>query len=67
MKFTKETWRRVGRTMIQVGIPIFLENIALLRVQDGKNAIINGILSACVLALSAGIAAWMNAEKAEDE
>lgn len=65
MKFTKETWRRTLRTLLQVSISYIAANLFTVDFSAEGEVIKSALVGLLVSALAAGIAAVMNTEKPE--
>ena len=63
MKFTKETWRRALRTLLQVSISYIAANLFTVDFTAEGEVIKSALVGLLVSALAAGIAAVMNMEK----
>jgi hypothetical protein len=70
MKFTKESARRALRTFIQAFLGVFAANVTYLSTLDWeldtKTIVITIVAQVVAPALSAGLAALMNMEEAEN-
>lgn len=67
MKFTKETWRRALRTLIQTAIAYIAANLCVVDFSAEGEVITAALVGLGVSALAAGIAAVMNLEKPETD
>ena len=65
MKFTKETWRRAGRTFLQAACGFLATTGVATLVSNDYNVSKNIILGLIGSAISAGIAAVMNLESGD--
>lgn len=65
MKFTKETWRRALRTLLQVAVSYIAANICIVDFSAEGEVLTSALVGLVVSALAAGIAAVMNLEKPE--
>lgn len=70
MKFTKESARRALRTFVQAFLGVFAANVTYLSTLDWeldtKTIVITIVAQVVAPALSAGLAALMNMEEAEN-
>lgn len=67
MKFTKETWRRALRTLIQTAIAYIAANLCVVDFTAEGEVLTSALVGLGVSALAAGIAAVMNLEKPETD
>lgn len=67
MKFTKETWRRALRTLIQVAVSYIAANLCVVDFTAEGEVLTSALMGLVVSALAAGIAAVMNLEKVPNE
>ena len=65
MKFTKETWRRALRTLIQTAVAYLAANLCVVDFTAEGEVLTSALVGLGVSALAAGIAAVMNMEKPE--
>ena len=67
MKFTKETWRRALRTLLQTAVAFIAANLCVVDFSAEGEVLTSALVGLGVSALAAGIAAVMNLEKNEAE
>ena len=67
MKFTKETWRRALRTLIQTAVAYLAANLCVVDFTAEGEVLTSALVGLVVSALAAGIAAVMNLQKPEVE
>lgn len=67
MKFTKETWRRALRTLVQTAVAYIAANLCVVDFSAEGEVLTSALVGLGVSALAAGIAAVMNLEKPEAE
>lgn len=67
MKWTKETWKRAGRTFLQTAIGYIAVNLAIVDFTAGKEIIKSALIGLIISAVSAGLSAVMNLAKNEAE
>ena len=67
MKWTKETWKRAGRTFLQTAIGYIAVNLAIVDFTAGKEVIKSAVIGLIISAVSAGLSAVMNLAKTEAE
>lgn len=67
MKFTKETWRRALRTLIQTAVAYVAANLCVVDFTAEGEVLTSALVGLGVSALAAGIAAVMNLQKKEAE
>ena len=65
MKFTKETWRRALRTLVQTAVAYIAANLCVVDFSAEGEVLTSALVGLGVSALAAGIAAVMNLEKSE--
>lgn len=65
MKFTKETWRRALRTLVQTAVAYIAANLCVVDFSAEGEVLTSALVGLGVSALAAGIAAVMNTEKPE--
>ena len=63
MKFTKETWRRALRTLLQVAVSYIAANLCIVDFTAEGEVLTSALVGLLVSALAAGLAAVMNLEK----
>lgn len=63
MKFTKETWRRALRTLLQTAVAYLAANLCVVDFTAEGEVLTSALVGLVVSALAAGIAAVMNLEK----
>ena len=66
MKFTKETWRRALRTLVQTAVAYIAANLCVVDFSAEGEVLTSALVGLGVSALAAGIAAVMNLEKSEE-
>lgn len=67
MKFTKETWRRALRTLLQTAVAYLAANLCVVDFTAEGEVLTSALIGLAVSALAAGIAAVMNLEKPKVE
>lgn len=67
MKFTKETWRRALRTLVQVALSYIAGNILMVDFSAEGEVLSAAITGVVISALAAGLAAVMNLEHVDKE
>lgn len=67
MKFTKETWRRALRTLLQTAVAYLAANLCVVDFTAEGEVLTSALIGLAVSALSAGLAAVMNLEKFQPE
>ena len=67
IKFTKETWRRALRTLLQTAVAYLAANLCVVDFTAEGEVLTSALIGLFVSALAAGIAAVMNLEKPEPE
>ena len=67
MKFTKETWRRALRTLLQTAAAYVAANLCVVDFTAEGEVLTSALVGLVVSALAAGIAAVMNLEKSKTE
>jgi hypothetical protein len=65
MKFTKETWRRALRTLLQTAVAYVAANLCVVDFTAEGEVLTSALVGLGVSALAAGLAAVMNLEKAD--
>lgn len=61
-KWTKDTWKRAGRTFIQSAIGYIAVNLAFVDFSADKDVITHALIGLCVSTFAAGLAGVMNLE-----